>query len=83
MTGRRPLIRVEEYPHPVGTTLCGPTGAISTVIDRDGHVFLACCAEHERQGVASGYYPQQVPGGGKSLYRHEPVQLPPDWVCEG
>lgn len=54
-------IPTADYPHPVGTVVLG-TGGLSTVVDRDGTTFLACCQEHESAGVASGYYPQRENG---------------------
>lgn len=59
MTNFQPVkVAVSAYPHPVGAIVRGSMGSLSTVVDRDGFVFLACCAEHESQGVASGYYVQ-------------------------
>lgn len=62
---------ITAYPHPVGTIMRGSMGSLSTVVDRDGYAFLACCADHEAQGVASGYYVQSE--GGRILDRSEPA----------
>jgi hypothetical protein len=62
-----------DYPHPVGTVMRGSMGSLSTVIDRDGHAFLACCITHEEQGVASGYYVQSE--NGRILDRSEPAGI--------
>lgn len=67
-------IPTAEYPHPVGTVMRGSMGSLSTVIDRDGYAFLACCTAHEAEGRASGYYPQA--DDGRVLDRSEPAGIP-------
>lgn len=70
--------RIEDYPHPAGAIMRGSMGSLSTVIDRDGHAFLACCTAHERQGLASGYYVQSE--NGRILDRSEPAGID-TYVC--
>lgn len=68
-------IPTAEYPHPVGAVLLG-TGGLSTVIDRDGTAFLACCQAHEDAGKAFGYYPQR--DNGRLLgFGHERTDFKP------
>ena len=50
-------IPTSEFPYPVGSTVQGEFFALYTVVDRNGFAFLACCADHERDGTASGCYP--------------------------
>ncbi|MFJ4738758.1 hypothetical protein [Streptomyces sp. NPDC088775] len=79
MSGFNPQkIRVIDYPHPVGTIMRGSMGSTSTVVDRGGFAFLACCITHDEQGVASGYYVQAE--DGRILDRSEPTDLD-TYVC--
>lgn len=80
VTGFRPeKIPVAEFPYPPGSGVTGSAGAWSTVIDRDGFVFLACCAAHERAGTASGYYAQR--DKGRILGSYEPLGSSPADDC--
>jgi hypothetical protein len=65
------LVTIANYPHPVGTVMRGSFGSMSTVVERDGFVFLACCTEHEAKGKASGYFVQA--SHGRILDRSEPA----------
>ncbi|MFE1362599.1 hypothetical protein [Streptomyces harbinensis] len=73
-------IPVGEYPHPVGTVMRTSTGTHMTVVDRDGRAFLACCATHEQQGVASGYHPSR--SHGRLLDRSTPAGID-TYICPG
>jgi hypothetical protein len=55
-------IPVGEFPFPPGAAVLGSLGSLYTVVDRDGFAFLACCAAHDREGKASGWYPQAEHG---------------------
>jgi len=68
-----------NYPHPVGTTMRGAMGSLSTVVDRDGFVFLACCTEHEAQGQASGYFVMSE--DGRVLDHSEPEPESEGYEC--
>lgn len=70
---------ITDYPHPVGTTMRGSMGSLSTVIDRDGFAFLACCVQHEGQGVVSGYYVQSE--NGRILDRSVPDPEADGYEC--
>jgi hypothetical protein len=72
-------IPVAEFPYAPGTGVTGSFGVLSTVIDRDGFAFLACCAAHERAGTASGYYAQR--DKGRILGRDEAATSPPPDDC--
>jgi len=72
-------IPVGEYPHPAGTGVRGSFGVVSTVIDRGGFVFLACCAAHERAGIASGCYAAR--DKGRILGKEEPLGCAPPDDC--
>ena len=53
---------IADFPHPVGQVVLGSLGMRYVVTDRDGYAFLACCALHDQEGVASGWYPQHNNG---------------------
>ena len=72
-------IPVAEFPHPAGAGVTGSFGVVSTVIDRDGFVFLACCAAHERARTASGYYAAR--DKGRVLGEYEALGSPPPDDC--
>lgn len=72
-------VPVSGFPHPPGAGVAGPAGALSTVTDRNGFAFLACCATHERAGTASGYYPQR--DKGRLLGQYEATTTPPPSDC--
>lgn len=66
-------VRTPEYPHPVGTVMRGSFGSTSTVVERNGYAFLACCTAHEAEGKASGYFVQA--SHGRILDRSEPAGI--------
>lgn len=51
-------IVIGDFPYAPGTAVQGSLYTLYTVVDRDGFAFLACCAFHERAGVASGWHPE-------------------------
>jgi len=67
-----------DYPHPPGTVMRGSMGSLSTVVDRGGYAFLACCTVHDVQGVASGYYVMSE--DGRILDRSVPAGIE-SYVC--
>ncbi|MFJ8109957.1 hypothetical protein [Streptomyces sp. NPDC096132] len=71
-------ITMADYPQPVGTIMRGSFGSLAVVVERDGFVFLACCAEHEAQGNASGYFVQA--SHGRICDRSEPAGIA-DYDC--
>lgn len=71
-------IPIAEYPHPVGAVMRGSMGSLSTVVDRDGFAFLACCTTHIEAGLVTGYHPQA--DSGRLLDRSEPAGIS-EYVC--
>jgi hypothetical protein len=74
-------IPTNEFPFPVGSTVQGHFFALYTVVDRDGFAFLACCADHEDDGTASGWYP--VTENGRMLATLDASDLPLGPNCGG
>jgi hypothetical protein len=70
---------IADYPHPVGTIMRSSMGSLWVVVDRDGLTFRACCLQHEKQGVASGYWIQSE--DGRVLDRSEPAPEVDSYDC--
>jgi hypothetical protein len=64
-------IPVADFPSPPGSGIRGGLGTLFAVVDRDGFIFLACCARHAAEGTATGWWAQRE--HGRILGNYEPA----------
>ncbi|OUC84904.1 hypothetical protein [Streptomyces swartbergensis] len=70
-------IRIEDYPHPVGTLMRTRTGGVRAVVaDAHEFAFLACCTAHHSRGLVAGHYPEVQ--GGRFVGPEKPIARPTD-----